>query len=155
MRNVGEIEVETAWVRKQRQRRAARFLKGPIKLDLLHRAAQLPGKALALFLAIRHRADLRCSAKVTLPTNYLALWGVGRDAKRRALGALEGAGLIRIVDSRPGHSTVVASIDSPNITKEAEGPSQRRNERKELTNGNPRRRTGRGAPRPGPSRSKE
>ena len=121
MRNMGEIEVETAWVRKQRQRRAARFLKGPIKLDLLHRAAQLPGKALAVFLAVRHRADLRATAKVTLPTNYLALWGVGRDAKRRALAALEGAGLIRIVDCRPGHSTVVASVDTPKIPIEAEG----------------------------------
>ncbi len=69
MRNMGEIEVETAWVRKQRQRRAARFLKGPIKLDLLHRAAKLPGKALAVFLAVRHRADLQDAAKVTLPTN--------------------------------------------------------------------------------------
>ncbi len=121
MRNMGEIEVETAWVRKQRRRRAARFLKGPIKLDLLHRAAQLPGKALAVFLAVRHRADLRCSAKVTLPTNYLALWGVGRDAKSRALAALEGAGLIRIVDRQPGHSTVVALVDTPEITIRAEG----------------------------------
>ena len=56
-----------------------------------------------------------------LPTNYLALWGVGRDAKRRALAALEGAGLIRIVDRRPGHSTVVASVDTPKIPIEAEG----------------------------------
>ncbi len=121
MRDTGEIEVETAWTRKQRRRRAARFLKGPIKLDLLHRAAQLPGKALAVFLALRHRTDLRGSVKVTLPTKYLALWGVGRDAKYRALSALEAAGLIRIVDRRPGHSTVVALVDTPKIPIEADG----------------------------------
>ena len=121
MRDMGEIEVETAWVKKQRRRRAARFLKGPITLDLLHRAAQLPGKALAVFLAVRHRADLRSAANVTLPTNYMALWGVGRDAKRRALDALEEAGLIRIVDRRPGRSIVVASVGTPRIRIEAEG----------------------------------
>ena len=113
MRDVSEKEVETAWVRNQRQRRLARFLKGPIKLDLLQRAAQLPGKALVVLLAIRHRADLRGASNVTLPTEYLALWGVGRDAKRRALATLEGAGLIRIVDRRSGHSTVVAWVDTP------------------------------------------
>ncbi len=134
MRDVSEKEVETAWVRNQRQRRLARFLKGPIKLDLLQRAAQLPGKALVVLLAIRHRADLRGASNVTLPTEYLALWGVGRDAKRRALAALEGEDLIRIVDRRSGHSTVVASVDTPKTAIEAERPSRKRNQRMETTN---------------------
>ena len=107
MRNRGEKEVETVWVQKQRERRSARFLKGPIKLDLLQQAAQLPGKALAVLLAIRHRVDLRGTPRVTLPAKFLAPWGVGQDAKSRALAALEGAGLIQIVDRQPGHSTEV------------------------------------------------
>ena len=41
--------------------------------------------------------------------------------KCRALDALEEAGLIRIVDRRPGHSTVVASVDTPKIPIGAEG----------------------------------
>ena len=110
--SAGEVEVETVWVREHRQRRLARFLKGPIMLDLLQRAARLPGKALVVFLAIRHRADLRGSPEVTLPTDYLAQWGVGQTAKIRALAALEGADLIRIVDRRPGHSSVVKLVDT-------------------------------------------
>ena len=115
MMGTEENEVVTIWVRKHHQRRLARFLKGPINLDLLQRAARLPGKALIVLLALRHRADLRGSPEVTLPTDYLAQWGVGQTAKVRALGALEGAGLIRIVDRRPGRSTVVASIDTAEI----------------------------------------
>ena len=111
--STGDVEVETVWVQKHRQRRLARFLKGPIKLDLLQRAARLPGKALVVLLALRHRADLRGSSEVTLPTDYLAQWGVGQTAKARALAALEGAELIRIVDRRPGRSTVVAWVDTP------------------------------------------
>ena len=76
MSNRRDVEVETVWVRKQQQRRALRFLKGPIPLVLLHGAAQLPGKALALYLAIRHRADLRRASEVTLPAKYLAAWGI-------------------------------------------------------------------------------
>ena len=107
MRDMGEKEIETAWVRKQRRRSIARFLKGPIKLDLLQRAGRLPGKALAVLLAVRHRADLQGALDVTLPTEFLVAWGVSRDAKRRALAALEEEGLIRIVDRQPGHSTRV------------------------------------------------
>ena len=111
--SAGEVEVETVWVQEHRQRRLARFLKGPIQLELLLRAARLPGRALVVFLAIRHRADLRGTPYVTLPIKYLTQWGVGQTTKIRALAALERAGLIRIVDRRPGRSTVVAWVDTP------------------------------------------
>ena len=113
MRDMGEIEVETVWVRNQRRRRAARFLKGPIKLDPLHRAAQLPGKALALYLAIRHRADLRRSPEVTLPADYLATWGIRKDAKSRALAVLEGAGLVQVTGCQSGRSVRVRATRPP------------------------------------------
>ena len=80
----------------------------PIPLITLQKAACLPGKALGLYLAIRHRADLQRCEEVSLPTAYLAAWGINKDAKRRAIAALGQAELIRIVDRRPGHSARVA-----------------------------------------------
>ena len=134
LKNIPETEVETKWRGAQRRRRSSRFLKGPITLELLHRAAQLPGKALAVYLAIRHRVDLRSSLNATIPAAYLAEWGIDRYARRRALAALEWAGLIEIVDRRPGRSTVVALVDPPKTAIKAERLSQQRNERKNTTN---------------------
>ncbi len=107
MDNTGETEVETAWLKDRRRQRALRFLKGPISLVSLQVAAQLPGKAMVLYLAIRHRADLRRSPEVTLPAGYLAAWNIRKDAKSRALVALENAGLVKIVSRQPGQSTKV------------------------------------------------
>ena len=104
------VEIETPWSRKQRQRLSTRFLKGPISLPLLQEVAQLPGKALALYLAIRHRADLCGSPEVTLPTNYLADWGIDKYSKHRALTALERVGLVR-TERCPGHTTRVTLND--------------------------------------------
>ncbi len=110
MRDVSETEVETVWTKKQRRKNLSRFLKGPIPLTALQHAARMPGKALALYLAIRHRADLTSTSTVSLPTSYLKVWGIDKDAKRRAIAALAQAGLIRIVDRRPGHTVVVALL---------------------------------------------
>ena len=75
-------------------------------LSLLQRAARLPGRALALYLAVRHRADLTRGQAVTLPTAYLRDWGIDRHAKARGLAALENAGLVT-VERRPGRSVGV------------------------------------------------
>ncbi len=110
MDNMKVVEIETSWSRKQRQRLSTRFLKGPISLPLLQRAAKISGKALALYLAIRHRADLCGSPEVTLPTKYLADWGIDKFSKHRALTALERAGLVR-AERCPGRTTRVTLID--------------------------------------------
>ncbi len=106
-----EREIETRWLKERRHRRASRYLKGPVPLALLQRAAALPGKALALYLAIQHRSDLRRSAEVTLPADYLAAWGIDKDAKRRSLATLEAAGLIRVAGRGPGRSIRVALVE--------------------------------------------
>ncbi len=106
-----EREVETPWLKERRARRASRYLKGPVPLVSLQAAARLPGKALALYLAIRHRADLRRAPDVTLPANYLAAWGIDKDAKRRSLVTLEAAGLIRVVGRGSGRSIRVALVE--------------------------------------------
>ena len=108
-RGPGEVEVETQWVVAGRKRRKTRFLKGPVSLANLHTAAQLPGRALHLYLAIRHRCDLHLTQTVTLSSDYLGPWGLDRHAKRRALSALELAGLI-LVDRHKGRAVRVTLV---------------------------------------------
>ena len=107
MRNVSETEVETDWTKNQRRKILSRFLKGPIPLTTLQSAALMPGKTLALYLAIRHRADLTSTSTVSLPASYLNAWGIDKDAKRRAIASLEQAGLIETTERRAGRSVKV------------------------------------------------
>ena len=106
------VEVKTPWSRRKRERQIGRFLKGPIPLELLRRAAVLPGRALGLYILIRHRSDLRLGQAVTLPADMLASWGIRKDAKARALAALEDAGLIT-VKRRLGHPVLASLTPSP------------------------------------------
>jgi DNA-binding transcriptional ArsR family regulator len=89
-----ETEIKTQWGSRVRSRE--RFLKGPIPLEMLSRAARLPGKALAVYLVFRHQCDLTGRPTVTLPISLLKNFGVRRDAKLRALSELEKAGLVRV-----------------------------------------------------------
>lgn len=73
-----------------------RFLKGPIPLEPLAEASRLPGKALAVYIALRHRCDLEGKSTVSLPAALLRSFGVDKDAKTRALRVLEQAGLIQV-----------------------------------------------------------
>ncbi|EIC21447.1 hypothetical protein Thi970DRAFT_01655 [Thiorhodovibrio frisius] len=77
------------------------FVKGPIPLNWLERAARLPGKALHVGLALWFRAGMVGDAWVKLSNGLVARFGVERNAKRRALTALQGAGL---VETQPGVS---------------------------------------------------
>lgn len=88
---IDEIEVTPF-----RPRPTRRFLKGPIPWIGLCTAARLPGQALAVFMALHHRAALTGNATVTLPKNLLAELGVSRDSKARALRLLEAASLVRV-----------------------------------------------------------
>jgi hypothetical protein len=97
---VAVVEVETAALRAARTRQAGRFLKGPIRLTDIAAASRLPGRALAVFLAIHHRVALTRNPVVALPQRLLAEFGVGKDAKARALRALEAAGLARVERQR-------------------------------------------------------
>jgi DNA-binding MarR family transcriptional regulator len=100
------VEVETAALLQARQCRAGRFLKGPILMRDIAVAAKLPGKALAVLIAARHRIDMTRSAAVRLPARLMFELGVSKDAKARALRQLETAGLVT-VERKQGRSPVI------------------------------------------------
>lgn len=84
----------------------AGFIKGPLPLDWMQRAARLPGKALQVALALWYLAGLQKSQTVKLASKPLEAMGVSRDAKYDALARLAAAGLVA-VDQRPGQAPIV------------------------------------------------
>ena len=92
------------------------FLKGPIPLAWLGRAAKLPGKAsLATALAIMFEVGRRRSQEIVLTSAILKRFGVNRKAKYRALKLLEKAGLISVV-RRPRKNPLVAVLVVEDVT---------------------------------------
>lgn len=103
---VAVVEVETAVLRAAKARQAGRFLRGPIRMRDIAAASKLPGRALAVFLAVHHRTALTRSSAVKLPGALLRELGVNKDAKARALHQLEAAGLLS-VRRNPGRSPTI------------------------------------------------
>ncbi|MBM4049423.1 MAG: hypothetical protein FJ279_30375 [Planctomycetes bacterium] len=86
------------------------YLRGPIPLSWIERAARLPGQALAVGMALWHLAGLRSAQQhLSLSTERLAAFGVSRYAKDRALRNLSTAGLVA-VDRKKGRSPRVSLI---------------------------------------------
>jgi len=81
------------------------FIKGPIPLLWLQRAAVIPGKALNVALAIWFVGGLCRSKTFSFKRSVAAGLGVSPDATYDALTKLEGAGLIRVARHR-GRSPV-------------------------------------------------
>ena len=86
-----------------------RFLKGPVPLDWLQRAAQLPGKSLHVGIAIWFLVGLQKSSTVQLKPSITRQFGIDRHAGYRALKALEKAELITVSRHR-GRSPMVTVI---------------------------------------------
>ena len=79
-----------------RHQQGETFLKGPIPMIWLSRAAQLPGKALHVGLALWQRAGLEKRGDILLTNALCEAFAVDRFAKQRALAQLEQAGLIQV-----------------------------------------------------------
>ena len=80
---------------KKLTQKGQQFLKGPIPLPWLCKAAHLPGKAVIVALAIHYRAGVLKRRKgITLSRSVLSRFGVGRNAGYRGVTALEQVGLI-------------------------------------------------------------
>ena len=76
-------------------RRGRQFIKGPVPMPWVERAARLPGKALAVGLLLWFRHGMGGGALITVSRPLMERFGVSRKAAGRALTALEQAGLIR------------------------------------------------------------
>jgi hypothetical protein len=82
---------------EQHERRARHFVKGPIPVNWLARAAIHRGKALAVGLAVWHCAGLKKRRDcLALCPKMLARFGIARQAGYRGLRALESANLVRV-----------------------------------------------------------
>jgi DNA-binding transcriptional ArsR family regulator len=73
-----------------------KFIAGPIDVSWVVQASRLGVKALLVGLALWHLKKLRQADTFIVSNLMVQDWGVQPDAKRRALRALEKAGLIRI-----------------------------------------------------------
>ena len=94
----------------RRRRWRGKFLQGPTSWPWLSRAGQLPGRALHVALAIRLWTGIKKSDCIVVPTATLVEMNVNRHAARRAVQALEGAGLL-VVDRHVGRKTRVRVIE--------------------------------------------
>ena len=82
------------------------FLKGPIPITWLNRAALLPGKAINVALAIRWLSDMNANSAIKLSRKSMALFNFSSDAASDAIRRLESGGLIK-VQRRPGQRPMI------------------------------------------------
>jgi hypothetical protein len=102
--------IETSVSRNRAQKRSGMFL-AAIPWGWLVRAGNCPGKALQVAVAVRHQAKLEKSKRISLGNRFLGEMGVSKDAKKRALDALEQEGLIQ-VERKPGNNPRVTIVES-------------------------------------------
>ncbi len=93
-----------------RHRPGERFLKGPVPWQWLTRAAQQPGRALHVAIAIWFWASIIGSGQIALSISRLKELGVSRYAAYRGLAALERAGLI-LVQRHRGRKPIITLME--------------------------------------------
>jgi hypothetical protein len=93
-----------------RHKKGVHFLKGPVLLNWLARAACCRGKALHVAIILCYRAGLQKSDTIKVPGWTAKKFGLDRHAKTRALKALEQAGLVSIT-RRQGCSPQVTLLE--------------------------------------------
>jgi hypothetical protein len=93
-----------------RHKQGEKFLKGPIPWSWLATAAQQPGRALHVAIALWFLAGMKRTRTVSLSGLVLRALGVNRHAGYRGLAALERAGLVAVI-RQPGRNPVVTLQD--------------------------------------------
>ena len=95
-----EVKVELVSTRSVKAARHAQrstlFVRGPIPMSWLTRAARLPGKALHVGLLLWFRVGCEKSVTVRLTRSHCNLFGLTRHVVYRALKRLEEAGLVEV-----------------------------------------------------------
>ena len=94
-----------------RPKAGEKYVRGPIPLDWLSRAAKLPGRSLHVSIALWFVAGLTRSREVPLSNLSSARFGLDRNAKYRALAWLEKAGLIA-VERKLGRAPLVTILET-------------------------------------------
>lgn len=110
---------------KRRWRSATgRFLRGPVSLVWLMTAARLRTRGLHLAVALAYLAGInKRSDCIKLSYSLLEEFGLDRHAAYRALNDMSEAGLITVLERRPGRSPVVSLRFEPVSTHdEARSP---------------------------------
>ena len=85
---------------------ATRFIKGPLPLPWLQRAAALPGKAFHVAVGLWYVSGLCRSDTFSFKRSVAADFGVSPDATYDALTNLEAAGLVSVARHRGRSPTV-------------------------------------------------
>jgi hypothetical protein len=92
------VEVQTEHSRRLKASRATHYLYG-FRMDDIRTAIKLGGPCLALLCLIHFRRAVTGQGAVTLPSGFLAEFGIDRSAKLRGLKRLEEAKLIDVKTS--------------------------------------------------------
>jgi hypothetical protein len=119
------VEVETEWSRSLKASRAAHYLPDHIRMDDVRAAIELGGRCLALLLLIHFRRAVTGHEAVTLPSGFLAEFGIDKSAKLRGLQRLEEAKLIN-VERDIGHTAVIKLRAKKRNWKSVPAPTARR-----------------------------
>jgi hypothetical protein len=82
------------------------FLKGPIPLNLLSKAANLPGKAFIVYTGIWHLARMADKKTIALSQKTMRDLHLNRNAVYRGLEHLESAGLVSVERHRGRNSII-------------------------------------------------
>jgi hypothetical protein len=100
---------------RRKPRLRGRFLKGPVPMPWLAQALHVgSGSGLMVGNILWHLSGLKHHEKTILLSNVeVERWGISRQAKWRALGALERAGLITIERRRTRSPMVTLVVDIP------------------------------------------
>lgn len=97
-----------------------RFIKGPICLRWVEKAAHLPGKSFHVGLALWYLKGLKKMDTVILTGATLEIFDVNRHAAYRALKNLEREHLIKVVRAagKAPRVTICAASDAPVVERE-------------------------------------
>ncbi len=88
---------------------AGRFIKGPIPLQWIIKAAELGGRTMNIAMALWYLSGLKKSATVSLTHKTLDEFGVTRKTASRLLEGMQSHGLITIM-RKPGCAPVITIL---------------------------------------------
>jgi hypothetical protein len=91
------------------QKTSSPFIKGPVPLDWLSKAAQLPGKAVQVALALFWLFGMSPTVQFKMTRRAMELFCLSTDAYLDGLNRLEKIGLIKVL-RRPGQRALVEIV---------------------------------------------